>query len=109
MQWLRWLRTSDQYLLGYTIDRSSFIEDDLLIGCPGGDTIIGSKGNNYIYGNGGHDTFVPGAGNNVIDAGLPFSRIGIGSTSIGVVAAPRERHCIRERDSANDHGGSISR
>jgi Ca2+-binding RTX toxin-like protein len=47
--------SSDQYSQPYTIDRSGFTEDDLLIGGKGNDKITGSKGNNYIYGNGGHD------------------------------------------------------
>jgi RTX calcium-binding nonapeptide repeat (4 copies) len=69
-------RTSDEFSMGYTIDRRAFQEGDLLIGGRGGDLIFGAKGNNYIYGYGGHDVIVPGASNNIVDGGLPFARIG---------------------------------
>jgi Ca2+-binding RTX toxin-like protein len=58
-----------QYSASYTLDRSAFKENDLLIGGNGSDTIYGAQGNNYICGNGGNDVIFPGTGNNVVDGG----------------------------------------
>jgi hypothetical protein len=83
------VRNSIEYTAGYTLDRSAFKENDLLIGGRGNDTIYGAQGNNYIYGNGGNDVIIPGTGNNVIDAGIPYAFTGASSQDIVDYSSPK--------------------